>query len=154
MDFETNLKTDTVEKAQASDPIVVEPSATVREAFQLLKMHKTGSLLVSEGEKLVGIFTERDALKLMASGADLDGPISDRMTSNPTTICPETTVAEAIQQMVTGGYRRLPTVDAEGRLVGIVKVSGIIDYMVDHFPETVFNLPPKSNVVMEQREGA
>ena len=56
--------------------------------------------------------------------------------------------------MAKGKCRRLPIVDVAGKLVGTVKVSGILHYFIEHFPEKVFNLPPEPNVVMPEREGA
>ena len=66
------------------------------------------------------------------------------MSSPPATIPATATVAEAIRTMAEGGYRHLPMVDAEGRPTGVVAVHGIVHYLVDHFPATVYNLPPES----------
>ena len=154
MDIKLNIHNDLVEHAKASAPVVVSPDTTVREVFAALKMHNAGSLLVCEGNKPVGIFTERDALKLMAARADLDVPIRDIMTKDPVTVSRDASVAEAVTLMSAGGYRRLPIVDHDGSLAGVVKVSGILHYFVDHFPETVLNLPPRPKVIMPEREGA
>ena len=56
--------------------------------------------------------------------------------------------------MAHGGYRRLPIVDDQGRPTGIIKVEGIMHYLVEHFPSTVYNLPPNPSVVQQEREGA
>ncbi|NIP87108.1 MAG: CBS domain-containing protein, partial [Planctomycetales bacterium] len=72
MDIRLNIHSDRVEQAKAAEPPVVAPETTVREAFATLQLQNTGSLLVCEGDKLVGIFTERDALRLMAGRADLE----------------------------------------------------------------------------------
>jgi hypothetical protein len=55
--------------------------------------------------------------------------------------------------MALGGYRRLPIVNEVGRPLGIVQVSGIVHYLVEHFPKTIYNLPPQANRVAQQREG-
>ena len=69
--------------------------------------------------KLAGIFTERDALAMMASGADLDVPIESVMVPNPVSISSEETVGAAIRKMAAGGYRRLPLIDAQGQSASV-----------------------------------
>jgi CBS domain-containing protein len=126
----------------------------VGQVLQLLRAQRTGAVLICDGEKLLGIMTERDALKLMASGADLSTPVREVMSSEPTTISSGATVSEAIRVMSEGGYRHLPIVDGEGKPTGVLAVHGIVHYMVDHFPATVYNLPPDPKAVPREREGA
>ncbi len=158
MDFELNLTTETVQQAAMGEPLCVEAGATLGDALLLLKQHRQGSLLICRDGTLVGIFTERDALRLMAqsvpSGLDLDVPIEDVMISDPVTVVASDTVATAIRKMASGGYRRLPIVDSDGRPASVVKASGIVRYLVEHFPHTVYNLPPDPNPAMQEREGA
>ena len=78
--------------------------------LQLLRAQRTGAVLICEGPKLVGIFTERDALKLMARGADFTTPVREVMSSPPATIASRATVGDAIRVMAEGGYRHLPIV--------------------------------------------
>ena len=71
MDFRLNLAADTVARLDVMEPVCVEPAATVREVFELLRpRHRAGVLVCREGV-LTGIFTEHDAVRLVASGADL-----------------------------------------------------------------------------------
>ena len=108
---------------EGQDPVIAAASMTVREAAQLMKQHNIGALMVVEDEKLVGVFTERDALfRVVAEG--LEGGQTDLaavMTRNPQTIAPDNGFTSALQMMHDGGYRHLPVVD-EGRVVGIVSV--------------------------------
>jgi CBS domain-containing protein len=122
--------------------------------MQLLRAQRTGAVLICEGEKLVGILTERDALKLMASDADFSTPVREVMSSKPATISSAATVGEAIRVMAEGGYRHLPIIDGDGKPTGVLAVHGIVHYMVDHFPETVYNLPPDPKAAPREREGA
>lgn len=154
MESDIDLQSDTVDRAITDEPLIVEPEITVREVFGLLQASSRGSVLVCEGEKLVGIFTERDVLKLMAKGADIDVRLSEVMITDPVTIRRDESLSEAIRVMSEGGYRRLPVVDAKGGVLGVVKVTGIVNYLVDHFPKAVFNLPPQPNPVTTEREGA
>ena len=107
-----------------------------------------------EDDKLVGVFTERDALKLMRQRADLSRPVRQVMSTNPVTVSPKATVGEAIRQMSAGGYRHLPIVDEQGQATGVVAVRGIVHYLVEHFPATIYNLPPKPGTGPVEREGA
>ena len=138
----------------ADNAVVVAPSFTLRDVLSLMKDRSVGSVLICNEGKLLGIFTERDALKAMVENTDLSTPVLDLMTTDVLTISKGAPLVNAIRLMTRGKCRRLPIVSTEGQLVGIVKVSGILDYFVEHFPEKVFNLPPQPNVVMPEREGA
>ncbi len=153
MGVELNLNSETVEHLLDGPPLCVEPSVSVRDVLALLKQHNHGSVLVCRQAKLIGIFTERDALRYMAIRGDLAAPVQDLMTSTPITVRADDTVAEAIRRMVEGGYRRLPVVDAAGVPVGVVKVSAIVHYLVEHFPKSIYNLPPQAGVAVLEREG-
>ena len=76
------------------------------------------------------------------------------MVPDPVTLSDRDTVGQAIAKMAYGGYRRLPIVDGEGRPQGLVKTSGILHYLVEHFPSVVYNLPPTPHHTPQQREGA
>jgi len=149
-----NLSLETVESIYTGDPLVVRPDATVRDVFQQMKSTKRGATLVCDGEALLGIFTERDALKLMANGVDLDASISDVMTKDPVVMGVNDTVGKAIAKMSFGGYRRLPIVNEAGRPQGFVKASDVLHYLVAHFPAVVYNLPPSPHHSTKEREGA
>ena len=154
MAAELNLQAEVAQAAAKELPLIVEPTVATGEVLRLLQMQRSGSVLICRGETLLGIFTERDALKLMASRADLTRPIEAVMVRNPASVRPSTSIGEAIKVMSNGGYRRLPIVDENNHLIGVIKVSNILSYFVEHFPQAVFNLPPQPNVVMPEREGA
>ena len=154
MDFQLNLNTETLEQLYTKDPIRLEPHATVREAFRRMKEQDRGAVLVCRDGVLAGIFTEHDALTLMAAAGDLDGPIERVMTENPVALSERDTIGTAITKMARGGYRRLPIVDADGGPTGFLKVSTVLHFLVDHFPATVYNLPPTPHHTTETREGA
>ncbi len=154
MDVRLNLESDTVEKVATAGPLCVDVSTSVRDTLHAMKERSRGAVLVCRGEKLAGIFTERDALKLMAPGAQLDVAVEQFMTANPETIADSETVGDAISKMSRGGYRRLPMVDPEGHPKGFVTVSSILHYLVGHFPAVVYNLPPNPHHATQTREGA
>ena len=108
---------------EGQEPVTVPASTTVHEAARLMRERNIGALMVVEGEKLVGIFTERDGLfRVLAEGLDIKTTtLSSVMTRNPQTITSESGFTTALQMMHEGRYRHLPVVE-EGRVIGIVSV--------------------------------
>ena len=154
VDFQLSLNSESVNSAYPALPLAVEPETPVRDVFALLKAQNRGSVLICQEGVLVGIFTERDALGMMARGADLNVPIRTVMVPNPVSLRGEDTVGEAIRKMSAGGYRRLPILDDSNKPIGVAAVSGIVHYLVEHFPEAVYNLPPEPDPITQEREGA
>lgn len=112
----------TVADVMTKGLLSVEPAATVGEAATLMGERRAGSALVMEGEKLLGIFTERDIVKALGQHFDAAGhAVSEWMTANPVTIPPDTPVRQALDRMLQGGFRHLPVLDGD-RVVGIVSM--------------------------------
>ncbi len=102
--------------------VTVAPEATVAEAATVMGARHVGSALVVQGDDLVGIFTERDILRALASDFDAAHHlVGDWMTKGPATIGPEDSTAEALDRMLEEGYRHLPVMDGRA-LVGIVSL--------------------------------
>jgi CBS domain-containing protein len=154
VDFQLSLDSEGVGSAYPVQPLAAKADDSVGSVLQLLRAQRMGAALICEGAKLVGIITERDALKLMARGADMTTPARDVMTPDPATLAANATVGDAIRMMSQGGYRHLPVVDDSSKPRSVVAVHGIVHYMVDHFPETVYNLPPDPKAAPREREGA
>lgn len=154
MNFQLNLNSETVEHAYSVDPICLKPGDSVREAMRQMRDTKTGAVLVCLDGTLTGIFTERDAIRMLASSAKLNDPLEAHMARDPVTISEEDTVGKAIAKMSYGGYRRLPIVDDKGSPKGILTTSGILHYLVEHFRDMIYNLPPSPHHSTQQREGA
>ncbi|MEN1681304.1 MAG: CBS domain-containing protein [Planctomycetota bacterium] len=153
MDFELSLQSETVQSAYPQPPREVPPDWSVSRVIRKMREEKTGMLLVVEGGRLRGVFTERDAVQMLASGADLNGPVAASMTPAPVGVGPRAAVGEAIEKMARGGYRHLPVLDGQTP-VGIVATKGVVHYLVDHFPDTIYNLPPDPSEPAGDREGA
>lgn len=101
----------------------VSPGAGVREAIRLMSARNVGSVLVTDGGRLVGIFTERDAVRrVLAAGRDPDLTIvAEVMTREPDTIRPGDSVDDAIRRMDEFAYRHLPVIDGDV-LVGVLSI--------------------------------
>ena len=154
MDFQLHLETESVEHCHPAKPICAAPEDSVRRVLQVLREARTGAAMICREGKLLGIFTERDALRLLADGSSLDAPVSGVMIKNPVTLRASDTVGHAIALMSAGGFRRLPIMDGEGRILGVLKVSNILRYLVEHFPKVIYTLPPEPHHRPSQREGA
>jgi CBS domain-containing protein len=115
-------------------PITAPASTTVHDAARLMRERNIGALLVVDGEKLVGIFTERDALfRVLAHGLDVKTTqLSSVMTANPQTIPPTSAFTTALQMMHEGRYRHLPVVE-DGRVIGIVSVRDALGPELESF---------------------
>ncbi len=101
----------------------LKPEAEILDAVGfLLEHHVTGAPVVDGDGHLVGMLTEKDCLKLIATGADADRPhgtVAEFMTTAVTTISPDTDVYYAAGLFLHQGFRRFPVVEA-GRLVGAI----------------------------------
>ena len=155
MDLAKNLKIDSVSRLHPTPPRQVSPHATVAEAVELMRHERVGCVLVCVGQRLVGIFTERDLMRrVLAVGKPLTLPVSECMTPNPVVVYPKEPISVAVRRMEEGGYRHLPVVDEARRPVGVLSVKRIVHYLVEHFPATIYNLPPDLDVVQQRPEGA
>jgi len=154
VDFQLHLETETVDHCHPSQALCARPTDSVRSVLRSLQGQKTGAAMICQDRRLVGVFTERDALRLLADGANLDIPVAEVMVRNPVTVRKTDTVARAISLMSVGGFRRLPIVDEQGNVEGVLKVSGLLHYLVEHFPKIVHTLPPEPHYKSADREGA
>jgi len=102
-------------------PLTVTRDTTVTDAALRMQTFNKGAVMVVEGSRLVGIFTERDALfRVVAARRDpATTPIGDVMTRDPQTIHPDQPFVEALRMMHEGRYRHLPVVE-DGRPLGMV----------------------------------
>ena len=102
-------------------PVVANAEITVSAAAQLMQQHHIGAILITEGDRLAGIFTERDALfRVIAAGRDPSATrVADVMTRNPRTISPDRPFGHALQLMYEGEFRHVPVVE-NGRPLGMV----------------------------------
>ena len=113
---------------------------------------QTGSLLVLQGEDLVGIITERDVLRAVATGTPLDTPVSEVMSKELITVEPGTSLREAARIMTERWIRHLPVLES-GRLVGVVSqrdLAGVLAGALNE-PEDLHRLIESSGLVRERR---
>jgi CBS domain-containing protein len=105
--------------------VTVPPSASVAEAATIMGEKRVSSILVMDGDDMLGIFTERDIVRALAQHHDASGhEVSEWMTSNPTTAPVDLPIPEALQVMLDGGYRHLPIKDG-AKVAGVVSMRDI-----------------------------
>ena len=102
------------------------PHVTVRDACHVLDEFNVGALVVLEGDRLVGVVSERDVIRKCICGGRLtsDTTVAEIMTPDPVTINPAETLAAALGQMIAGNFRHLPVV-YEGRTLGLLSIRDI-----------------------------
>lgn len=112
------------------EPLCVQVDATVREVVALMAEKNAGCVLVEDGARLAGVFTERDVLnKISADLSGLDRPVRDFMTPSPLTITHRDSIGYAMQSMDMGGYRHIPVVNSAGIVTGIISVRAIMRFL-------------------------
>lgn len=121
------------------------PETSVEIAIDLMNRHERGAVLVVKGEKLVGIFTERDLLRrVVPRGLSLARTsINEVMTVNPDVLPEWATLAQALRTMARSRYRHLPVIDEHGRPLAVVSMRRIIQFVCEAFPKEILNAPPE-----------
>jgi len=110
------------------DIVTVDGRTTVREAAKLMGLERIGSVIVTRRGRPTGIFTERDLLTaILAKGKSLEGRVGG-VASSPLIVVPsEISVLDAAFTMSTKGIRRLPLIDEDDKLVGIVTARDLVE---------------------------
>ena len=111
-----------VHEVMTDRPRVVTPETTVSEAAQLMKTDDIGSLPILDGEQLAGMVTDRDiVIRAIAEGKDPRGmPVREVASRELVTVHADEELSSALQLMASQQVRRLPVVDDDGRLIGIL----------------------------------
>ncbi len=126
---------------------------TIAEACDKMRHAQTSSILIMDGERLVGIFTERDVVKAVARGLDTKRtPLKDVMTTDIVTIGPMTRLKEAANIMATKWIRHLPILEGS-KVVGMISQRDLTGVLAEalHEPEALHQLVEASHLIRERR---
>jgi citrate synthase len=119
-------KVRTVGELMSSPVVTALPDDTVASAATHMRDNGVGSVVVVDGDRAVGILTERDLVRWGAAGVDPGASkVAEWMTADPDTVAPGLSVQEAYEALASHGYRHIPVVD-DGRLVGIVSMRDLL----------------------------
>ena len=117
-----------LDRLAIAEPATIEPGVPVAKAIQRMHAEGLDALLVCDDDRLVGIFTERDAV-LKAAGKRLAAfDVRDFMTPDPVVLRHDETVAVAIHKMAVGGFRHIPIVDGD-RPVGVLAAADVFRHL-------------------------
>jgi CBS domain-containing protein len=135
-ELERSLLRDRIGVLAPKTPVAVSAATSVGDVLRLMVEHRIGCVVVTDGDKPIGIFSERDALrKVGAEGPALAArPVSEFMTPQPQTLVVDAKIAFAVQRMDLGGYRHLPIVGEQGELVGIISARDILRHLTQRMP--------------------
>jgi CBS domain-containing protein len=117
---------------KGSSVATVAPTATVTEMIAALAQYNVGALPVVDGDRLVGIVSERDVVRRLHAGgaALLEASVGEIMTTEVTTCSPDDRVADLAAIMTARRFRHLPVV-VDGRLAGIVSIGDLVKARID-----------------------
>lgn len=119
----------------------VKPDDTVFHALQVLAQHEVGALVVMEGDRLVGVISERDYTRKVAlqNKSSKDTLVSSIMTSNVMVVTPKTGTRECMSLMREKKIRHLPVVDG-GKVIGMISIRDIMDDLLEEHEQTIAQL--------------
>jgi CBS domain-containing protein len=138
-----------------SPRLIQAPSkTTVEEALDVMTREQSAYIVVADGDRVVGMFTETDVVqKILYKNIDRARPIRDFMTPNPLSLRPDDPVVHAIDLMAAHGFYHIPLVDEGQKLVGVLSVRTLIRFLAEFYPGEVYNFPPDVHQVAQTAEG-
>ncbi|HYQ71797.1 MAG TPA: CBS domain-containing protein [Gammaproteobacteria bacterium] len=154
MKLEQSLRELEVLQLELQPPLVLDSEVCVADTIEAMRDHGLGYALLETAGRLAGIFTERDVfLSVLGRDSVLEAPVARLMTREPDRVQGDDPVGRVIAMMHAGGYRQVPVVDGEHRILGCVRHKDIAAYLVDHYAAHVLNLPPDPEQLARAAEG-
>ncbi len=135
----TSSTIDTILHHKGASVWTISPNATVFEAIRLLSQKNIGALPVTDGDKIVGVFSERDYTRKVA----LEGKTSQKtlvreiISTNVITATPHSTIEECMRLMTENRVRHLPILDADEKLVGFISIGDLVNWIISAQSATI-----------------
>ena len=137
-------------------PVVMTERDSIKDCIQAMQDNHTGCVFITdETHTMTGIFSERDVMvKYIGTPLGGDTPVKEVMTSNILTIDPEATVSQAVYFFGKHHIRHLPVCKEKNKLVGLLSIRVLTNFIAEHLPEDILNLPPQHDIVSTEADGA
>jgi CBS domain-containing protein len=119
----------------------ISPNATVFDAIQMMADKNIGAILVTEGDKLIGIISERDYTRKVALKGKMSKQtaVHEILSGQVFTVTPDHTVEQCMHLMTENRVRHLPVLE-EGRMVGIVSIGDLVNWIISTQTTTIEQL--------------
>lgn len=119
----------------------ISPDQTVLEAIQLMADKNVGALLVTKGEELVGVLSERDYTRKVAlkGRSSRDTPVREIITGRVVTVSPEHSVEECMRLMTEHRIRHLPVMEGS-KILGVISIGDLVNSIISHQTSAIHQL--------------
>ncbi len=127
--------------AKGEEVVSIDPIADLTAAAKLLTKRRIGALVVLDGERLVGILSERDIVRAMAESgsAVLQLPVAQVMTRNVSTCDVNDSISSVMDRMTKGKFRHMPVLDKD-RLAGLISIGDLLKRHIETIREHIQRL--------------
>jgi len=123
------------------DVVSISPEATVYEALELMAKEDIGAVLVMDGDRLLGIFSERDYARrcILHNRRSKETKVKELMTSNVFTISPSASINDAMELMTKHHIRHLPVVE-NGKVIGVISIGDVVKAVIENQEHVISHL--------------
>ena len=127
------------------EAIWIDESLPIEESIRIMQNEHRGCVLIKNSQSsFIGILTERDVMhKYLLAKKPKTDPISEIMTKDVSQVNVTTSVSEAVDLFVKNQFRHLPVTDDE-KVIGVLSVRGLVDFLAENLPEEVFEFTARS----------
>ncbi len=134
--------------------IQAPPDISLKRAIDLMRESKSAYIVVAEGRRVVGMFTESDvARKILGKNIDEKRPVRDFMTPDPIVLRQDDPVGRAVDLMAENDFYHIPLVNEKQELVNVRSVRTLIRFLAEFDPGEIYNIPPNPHQVAPTAEG-
>ena len=135
-------------------PFRIQRGSPLSEALAMLRTRRTRCLVVMDGERVMGLLTDRDLVeKCFHEGLREDTPVETLMDSPIVSVTPQTPILDALRIVDRERIRHLPLIEEDGTLRAVIRGRDLMEYLAESMPELVLNQPPDAAAQLRAREG-